>query len=205
MKKIFLTIAFAGMAWVANAQTSQGRLFINGTFSVSSQTVERDDDERESSLQFAPAVGYFIADRFALGLGFGLSTNRNEDTNGNTRVIASSSGFSVAPFARYYVPTANEKFQFFAQGTFAFGSSRGSVRTETPNSTITVESNPTRTLDFSISPGFAYFPSDHWALELRFRGFYIESVNPDGNDNNRTEVGLNVNSLSPSLGLSYFF
>ncbi len=193
------------MAWAANAQTDQGRLFVNGALSVSSQSVERDDDERRSDFTFAPAVGYFIADRFALGLGLNLSTSRSEDTNGNTRVVSSTSGFSIAPFARYYVPTANEKFQFFAQGTFAFGSNRNRVRTETPNSTVTVDGNPTRTLDFSISPGFAYFPSDHWALELRFRGFYINSVNPDGNDNNRTEVGLNVNSLAPSLGLSYFF
>ncbi len=201
MKKIIL--AFAAMASVMGlqAQTNQGRLFINGQVSVYSQSVERDDDEKESGVAIIPSVGYFVADKLAIGIGLGISSNKSQDVINNTKVSQTSSQVIIAPFARYYVPTGGDKFHFFAQARVGVG--LGNTKTKTGSNTQ--ESGKYTTIDFAISPGFAYFPSDHWSVELAFRGFYINANNPEGNDNNTTTIGLNVNSLAPSVGVSYFF
>lgn len=201
MKKIILTLAVFASVMTAHAQTDQGRLFINGQFGFSSRSVERDEDEKTSSFDFSPNIGYFIADRFAIGLGLGIGTRKSEDVVANVETSTTTTNFSIAPFARYYVPTAGEKFHFFAQATLGLGFESG----ETRAGSVTVDFPRTQTVDFSIAPGFAYFPSDHWSLELALRGLYVNSRNPENDNNNSTEIGLNVNSLSPRLGISYFF
>jgi outer membrane protein len=201
MKKVILAFAAMVATIGVQAQTNQGRLFINGQISAYSQSVERDDDEKASGVALTPSVGYFVADRFAIGLGLGIESQRSEDIINNTERSETSSQVTIAPFARYYVPTSNDKFHFFAQARLGIGFGN----TKTKNGSVTVESGKYQAIDFAISPGFAYFPSDHWSVELSFRGLFINSNNPDGNDNNTTTVGLGVNSLAPSVGVSYFF
>ncbi len=205
MKKLIFALAAMASVVTLQAQTGQGRLFINGQFTVSSQSFEADDDFKNTEFAITPSIGYFIADKFALGLGIGYEGQRTDDVDGNVRRSITSGGVIVAPFGRYYVPTAGDKFHFFAQTRLRLGFGNTKNETRTQSSSVTVESRRYQNIDFAISPGFAYFPSDHWSVELAFRGFYINSNNPEGNDNNSTTVGLGVNSLDPSLGVSYFF
>ncbi|MDJ1479923.1 outer membrane beta-barrel protein [Cytophagaceae bacterium YF14B1] len=204
MKKIFIAAIAMISAMTANAQVEQGKLFINGQFGVSSTSYENISNTKSSTFTFIPSVGYFLSDKFAIGLGIGGSTSRTKNTDNNTTSIYNQ--IKVAPFARYYIPTSGDKFSFFAQGSLAFGVGKEKFK----NNSNTSTGEKINTTDFAISPGFVYFPSSHWGVELTLRGFYIEARNSNDNsagnyDNNKTTIGLDVNSLSPSLGISYFF
>ncbi|MDJ1501687.1 outer membrane beta-barrel protein [Xanthocytophaga agilis] len=204
MKKIFIAAIAMISAMTATAQVEQGKLFINGQFGVSSKSYEANSNYKYSSFALTPSVGYFVSDQFAVGLGLGFTTTKNKYINNTNVVTETTPTVNVSPFVRYYIPTSGDKFHFFAQSRLGFGFGKEKTKTEFANSTNTTESK-VNTIDFSISPGFAFFPSSHWATELTLRGFYINSVNPQGGNNNNTTIGLDVNSLSPSLGISYFF
>ncbi|MDJ1467255.1 outer membrane beta-barrel protein [Cytophagaceae bacterium DM2B3-1] len=203
MKKIFIAAIAMISAMTANAQVEQGKLFINGQFGVSSTSYKADSDHKKSSFTLMPSVGYFVSDQFAVGLGVGVSTNKDKNTTSNVTTTTTDSYVSIAPFVRYYIPTAGDKFHFFAQSRLGFGF--GKEKTKYSNTSVTLE-DKTNYINFNISPGFAYFPSSHWSLELLLNGFYIDSQKNPNNDNSGvTTVGLDVNSLVPNVGISYFF
>jgi opacity protein-like surface antigen len=198
MKTFLFVLAFAFSFIVSNAQTGRGKLFVGGDVGFSSSTEQRGTltDRRETDFSVVPSVGYFVVDNLAIGLGVGYSQRRTE-LSANDKVI--NSGFVLAPFVRYFIATAGDKFFFTPQ--FRVGMRFGNTRTETAT---TVDAR-TQTFDVSLSPGFTYFPSDKWALDFRIRGLYFESVNPEGTRNNTTNFGLSVNSLNPTVGINYFF
>lgn len=203
MKKIFIGVALMLSAMTVNAQIGQGKLFINGEFGISSKSFENDSDHKYSTVSITPSVGYFITDQFALGLGVGISSTRDKNTNNTVTITDAYSRINISPFARYYVPTAGDKFHFFVQSRLGFAFDSRNYKTESGNNSVT-RTTKENSINFRISPGFAYFPSDHWSVELLLKGFYIDQENPSGTSK-ETTVGLNINSLSPSIGVSYFF
>jgi hypothetical protein len=81
----------------------------------------KEEGEGPSSIQinFAPKVGYFIVDNFALGIGldYTFSTVREPNTD-----RTNDSDLLFGPYARYYLPVGND-MSFFFEADFGFGTS----------------------------------------------------------------------------------
>jgi hypothetical protein len=175
----------------AQAQTSHGNIMLGGDFSITSSKQETGgEDIKTTTFEFSPSAGYFVIDNLAVGLDLSFSSETQEDDK--------ESSFLVGPFARYYKFTSNEKFAFYGQTGFMFGS----LKDEPDGADETKGS----LFNFYISPGFSYFFNEKWALDLRLQGISYTSYDPnkDNDDDKRSEFTFGVEFFNPSLGFRYY-
>lgn len=100
-----------------NAQITKGNWMVGGTFSynklenTSSNTIV----DKESILTIKPMVGYFLKDKFALGL-------RSEFYNSNATIIGSNRNsffrLELGPYLRYYFFPVNNRLNLFSESAF---------------------------------------------------------------------------------------
>ena len=197
MKKVtFLFLLLSAFVITSvKAQTSQGNMMVGGTLSLSTTSYQSNSDFETSSTTFSPGFGYFVADNLAVGADLLFSSGTTDNGVNKTE----TNDFAFGPFARYYKYTSNDKFAFYGQAKFTYGTGKTDV---TPGG-----ETKTATTTFAISPGFAYFFNEHWALDFSIRGLEVRSHDPnrDGNDDKQTTITFNVSSFSPSLGFRYHF
>jgi outer membrane protein len=196
MKRTIALVAFfIIVTGYAHAQTSAGNMMVGGALRIYSSGEQSNDDYDYSEFQFAPSFGYFISDNFAIGLNLAIATRKQD----NGFALTKYTDFSAGPFARYYKFTSNEQFAFFAQASINFGTGTIDV---TPGG-----ETKTSSLNFNVSPGFAYFFNNHWAAELSFSGLSVGSYDPnkDVDDDKNTYVVFDIRSFSPSIGARYHF
>lgn len=197
MKKLLLTLsAVAVLGLVANAQTEKGKFMLGGQVSYQGQSI-KDSDAKSNEFSIIPNVGYFVADNIAVGTGIGYSWAENKNT-ANTKNTNSS--FVLAPFGRMY--SNNEgPVKFFGQLTvpMAWG-------TQEVNGDKTAT---TANYGVELAPGVAYFPTSNLGIEFKVRGlFYNNGSTTDEATDAKTTVnsyGLNVNSLAPTVGVTFHF
>lgn len=194
-KSLIVACALVLGTTLTYGQTSSGNMMVGGGLEFESVSYKNGSSNNESNVTFSPSFGYFVSDNLAVGATLVVGSYRDGTGSGKTV----TSRFGLGPFARYYIPTSNDRFCFFGQAQLTFISGK----TDPPSGRVT-KSNE---IDFALSPGFAYFFNDHWAVEFAIRGFGIRSVNPDTDedDGKYTEVGFGLNSLSPSIGFRYHF
>ena len=179
MKHVLIFTFFTAlMSFSAFAQTEQSAKFIGGTFQISITSNEVSDNTT-SSFVFNPQFGYFLKDQWAVGSGLGLSVN----SNGDTDVF-----FSISPFTRYYFPVVEGTFFIFGEAGFTVGFG-----------------DEYSSFGLSAEPGFAFFPSERWAVELGFNLLSFGFTNPEGSNNNGSNFSFGSSTFSPSLGVYFFF
>lgn len=197
MKKIWMTfILIGGLFSLAEAQTVQGTFTVGGGVSFSSGKDQNPYGEiKSSTFSFRPSLGYFVVDNLAVGVNLGLTSGKQEQ--GGTTFKTSE--FQVGPFARYYVFTSNERFAFMAEAAVLFGSDKQ----EYSNGGEQKGSSTT----FYLSPGFTYFLTDRWGLDLQLQGISFYSSDPNKDVDNDKESGVTIGAefFNPVLGVRYFF
>ncbi len=208
MKTSALTLVALGICLLAQAQTEQGNLFISGSISIVNKAEQANKDLKNNSFAFLPSVGYFVADRLALELNVGYSSSAYStviNTGGDPSIILLSQTdktLSVGPAVRYFIATGNEKFFFSPRLSVLVGFTNSNIK-----STTTSESSTVKYTDYtaSLSPGFSYFPTTHWGINLNVGGlsYLIEHPN-DTSDSNTSTFNFNLFS-NTSIGVSYFF
>ncbi len=215
-----LLIMSCGFCFTAFSQVQQGSFFLNTQLGYRSSESKKqwiDNWDLKSgyiqslsgTASIRPAIGYFIADKIALGLGVGFSQSRTKNefhssipTIQDPLIVGkfTENTVWVNPFARYYVSTKNDKLFFFVQGGVNVAvSQQRTIQLGSPTEAYQYEN---MTLGAELSPGFAFFPTPNWGFELLLRGMYLGY---DEVGDEWTGVRLGRGSLSPSLGLSYFF
>lgn len=192
MKKSIVLFALISTTFFVKAQTSTGNMMVGGTLSVSSTNYGGNNDAKYSSFTLAPSFGYFLKDNFVIGASVSLSNSK--DNNGLTETRRN--GFGVGPFARFYKFSSNEQFAFFGNASVGFGGTR--VEGTGADSRV-------NTISFSLSPGFAYFFSEHWAAELGFAGLRIQNSKDPNASGGTTTIDFNISSFTPNLGIRYHF
>lgn len=195
MKKLFLTLV-AGVAltsMVSAQSTDKGKWMLGGNISYDIEKVE-DADGNTQQYSILPQVGYFVQDNLALGLGIGYHGSYQKMGTDDS----SQGEFAIAPFVRHYQGDGDLKF--FTQLSVPMG--WGTVH-ENGDKTHTSER-----YGAAISPGVAYFPSSRVGIELSVRGLYYEYSSLEAENGSKVGVnhfGLNSNSFSPSIGVSFYF
>lgn len=184
MKKLLLLSAVAvfGLSNV-NAQDEatektfgfeKGNIIVEGNLGFSSST-DTDSDEsgdlfesKNSTFSFNPKAGYFISEKFALGLQLSLNSSKMEDTvlaiNPNITEETKVSTFGAGVFARYYFLDLGERFKTY--GEFGLGFASGNVETTETGLTDPLTDYDTTTFGAGVSLGINYFVSECFAINF---------------------------------------
>jgi len=194
--------------------TNKGNFIIGGTlgFSSATSTVDIDDGSTSVSgegstatqLNFAPAIGYFFANNFALGIGLDYTLNSTKDpidpTDSNTEFSNTlDSDLLFGPFARYYFPLSDDK-AFFVETTFGFGSTLDEF--DTAQGT---QSSSTNVMVLGIGPGFTIFSSNAIGIEALVKYNFARSNANIDIGSVSTEITTVTNQVDFSVGLQFYF
>ena len=109
------------------SQITKGNWLVGGNASYSQKkfSIATNAMYKQTDLQITPLVGYFLMDKFAVGLNPSLDFVKisvGSDGPSTNTII------SVGPFVRYYFLEADKIFNLFGQGSYAYGSNTGKVQ-----------------------------------------------------------------------------
>ena len=213
MKKILQSALAAALllgAGAAQAQLSAGHILLTGSAGYSSEKDGVGDNSRiYSTGEVSPQAGYFIVDNLAIGvrLSYGGSSferkMKSQDTTWSEKNTTTAIDFG--PFVRYYKPVG-EHAAFFGQLAAGFGSSTEKREYSGPNfpGQPTFKDKKYSMLAAGLSPGFTFFPTDHFGLEVSMGGLmYSKSKLKDKPDNSTDtwEDDSTATSLEARFGL----
>jgi hypothetical protein len=220
-KGTILLGANLGIGSVNNAQSfiNQGVPASNNYGNINSSTY--------SSLVITPSVGYFIFDKFAVGLSAGYSQNKTESSTSNTQGISqgpqytdnySTVNYSISPYARYYFPLG-EKAAIFTQLSVGYAYTLGKTESTTNDFvnplSVTKFKSDGQTFFVSFFPGFSYSVTHHFSLELSIGSLAYTSTKtnstPDATNNtggtvqtsSSSGLALNLTTSSVLFGFKY--
>lgn len=224
MKKIILTVAAVFAFGFANAQDkketkgfgfSEGNIMLEGNLGFSSSTstdsFNGNDtaEEKLSSFNFNPKVGYFFSDKFAFGVELNLLSGKEENTAfGTPNVVTEDkiNGFGAGVFARYYFLNLGERFKTYTEAGLGFNSAKAER-----NGTETGKANG---FGLGIDLGINYFVTENFAINFGLSDVLsynsAKSEDPAGNETKANEFNGNFNVFNnffdtPQFGLTYKF
>lgn len=113
MKKLFFATLFVSSVSAAFSQgnINEGDWMLGGDAAITSTKM---GDDKTTSFNLAPNIGYFFINNFAGGLKADVSSVKYTSD-------FKSSSFAIAPFIRYYFLPATQKVNLFADASFGFG------------------------------------------------------------------------------------
>lgn len=119
-KFILLTVFSSFFNYGANSQITQGNWLVGGnaTFSKLQSSSTAAAQFKQTNFQINPLVGYFLKDKFVVGLNPSLLYGSNSVGNSNTII-------KIGPFMRYYFLDPENIFNLFAQSNYSYGSITG--------------------------------------------------------------------------------
>jgi len=180
MKKILMTMAAALMAVTMNAQ-----VYVGGSLAFEAWSSQKNaGDKSETVFKIMPEIGYNLNEEWAIGTVIGYQNDKFKGING-----VSESAFSIAPYARYTYAKPG-KVSLFVDGGLSFTSATKADWTE---------------IAIGFMPGIAVSLTDNLSFvsHLGFIGW--DQLNPDGDDNNTSKFGLNLDATNITFGLYYNF
>ncbi|QNL48911.1 outer membrane beta-barrel protein [Olivibacter sp. SDN3] len=196
MRRLFLTLTTAfALAFSANAQTEQGKLFLGGSVGYNYNKVNGSDHSSQG-FNITPNIGYFVSDNFAIGTGIGYAYSQSYNSND---LKVQQGAFTVSPFARAY--KGNEMFKFFGQLSvpMSWGNEKIDGTKTSTNAHYGVQ----------LSPGVAFFPHKNVGIELGVRGLYYGNNRVEnestGNKVISNSFGLASDFFAPQLGVQFYF
>lgn len=133
MKRLLVLLATAGIVSVTHAQLSKGQWIVGGNAGFSYSDTHEEfkyvtASNKSSSLQLSPVAGYFVLDKFCIGLRpraewLRIKTNGVEYINGDEAVYTSdskSTTLGIGPFVRYYFLPKGNKINLVADAGYAY-------------------------------------------------------------------------------------
>jgi outer membrane protein len=204
MKKIILTVAAVFAMTFANAQEkeakgfgfSEGNVFLEGNLSYSS-TNDKNSEVKTSNLSFNPKVGYFISDKFAVGINLGIGSGKTTEPNEDD---IKTSNFNVGAFGRYYFLDLGERFKTYTEFGFDI----------TSNKQGDEDYQKSNGLSVGAGLGMNYFVTPKMAISFGLSNVlsYQSSKTKADGDDGQSSFGANVNVFknffdTPTFGLLY--
>jgi len=224
MKKLIFGVLTMVLFFTGKAQTDAGDLFVGGGLNIGGTSFFNPDSSgffkgNGFNFRFAPEVGYFVADNFALGvsLAFETTTMKTYDFMflglKEQKVVANGIGGGI--FGQYFVELDRELFLSF-RGSLGYAYFRGETTITTPgfgSSEPIVNvggSFVNHSFLFVVAPTIEYFVNDNVALSLGFGNLYFINSwvkNLDLNNpvyQSQKDFGLNLDFSSLTFGVKFF-
>lgn len=143
-----------------------------GKLSFSSQNYINDEKIKETSFRLSPRIGYFVADRWAIGLSPSFEAGSTEiPSYGKDKYNELGLGIN----SRYYLMENKNKTNFFAEAGYSFGGAQFN-----DDDRIGVNG-------YNLGLNFVYFKNPFVALEL---GFEYGSKKYEDEDERINKFGL---------------
>lgn len=174
MKKTLLILGVMAIGVSAFAQ--QGSKWLGGALSFNS-----DEDAaglKSSGFSISPRFGYYLNDKWAIGIGLGYSTSSVENSATSE---TTTSGIGIVPFIRCNCVEAG-KFVFFGQAELGYTSYESEFTTQVGPANVSTKTDYSAT-GLSINPGVAYNINESFAVELimpNIFDYYSYSGDRDG-------------------------
>jgi len=172
---LLTSVLFIG---AANSQLFvSGHLLLNTTSSESTAGGTTAEGNSTLNFELVPKVGFFLSDKFAIGMGLGIETGKTT-IPGVTETVIKSRDIIINPFARYYFANFGD-VSLLAEGglDLSLGSSKttaGGISTDGPTETdITIY----------VAPAISYDLSDNFSIEASIGEISYELKN------DKTDVG----------------
>lgn len=171
MKKILLSLAVLATGAAAQAQEqtfgfNQGDILLEGSLQANTQD-DRAETIRRSNFNFTPKAGYFVSDKFAVGLGLNIGASNVEDYNdvnaNYEEARFSTVGFEV--FGRYYIADM-KRFQPYAELGIGYDSSKRETIIVTDDVTVNTELPKYNQFGVNATLGFNYFVTPKIAINF---------------------------------------
>ena len=131
IKKIVMLSAFLITGFLANAQLDKGVWLVGGSgnffsykLQIKSQYVDYPNGHYTDIL-ISPDIGYFVADRIAIGLRPTFSSSNGEVTS---TITSNQRQFFAGPFIRYYFLNPEKQFNILTDMCYQLGVSREGPR-----------------------------------------------------------------------------
>lgn len=182
MKKLVLSVmAVAAFGFAANAQEKEkpsfgfqeNNVFIEGTFQLSDVKVTDKTnvgvDEKVTTFQVNPKIGYMLNDKFAVGvsLGFGkIGANDDMFDGANMGDAAYVKTTYAGAFARYYFLELGNRFKTYTEVGIGFSQGKADVLGEDVKATG---------IQAGIDLGFNYFLTENLAVAFNLGNVFSYS------------------------------
>ena len=185
MKKVLFAAVAVFAFGIANAQEdtksfgfNEGDIILEGNLGFSS-TNDKNTEEKTSSFNFNPKVGYFMADNLAIGLELMVGSNKEEVAGVDTD---KNSNLGVGAFARYYFMDLGERFKPY--GEFGLGFNSGKQ---------TLADVKYSGIGAGVGLGVNYFVTEKIAINFALTDILSYSSNKYDGGENVTEFNGNLN------------
>ncbi|UIR57241.1 porin family protein [Sphingobacterium sp. SRCM116780] len=209
MKKLLLTLtAVAGLTFASNAQEfgfKKTDFIIEGNLSANTSD-DKGDKEKTSTFNFNPSVGYFVSDKFAVGLDFNFGNHKETDYSGSEDTYAKSNKFGVGAYGRYYFLELGSRFKTYAQLAAGYNQTTGEIN----NGTTTVDIPKSKGFGAGAGLGVNYFVTSNIAINFGLTDLLsYHSEKPEGGKSQNT-FNANINSFNnffdtAKFGLTFKF
>lgn len=105
--------------FAANAQITKGNWMVggNGDFSITKTERGGTNTLKSTHLRVTPNVGYFVLNKFAVGLS-GLLDYQKQKASYSGSPSNSQTYYSLGPFARYYFLSAENQLNVFSEVSY---------------------------------------------------------------------------------------
>jgi hypothetical protein len=147
-------------------------------------------------INIAPAIGYFLIDNFAAGLGADFTLNSVTEPNKDK---TEDSDILFGPFARYYFQVT-DNVAFFLVGNFGFGNSKDEQIVGEAKQKIS-----TNVLAVGTGPGITVYSKGGFGIEAILKYNYAQSKFDTTIGGVSTNTKTRTNQFSLSLGMQYYF
>lgn len=221
MKHVVIGALLVLAGGTVQAQTAKGRVLLGGGLGYyeTNSSLAPIGSSSGNSLRIttgtvAPQVGYFLTNKLVVGPALVLNWQRNE-TSGYDQLSAyrnttRRNTLDVGPYARYY-QLLGEKFGFFGQLNLMYVRQYGRITSTQPNTYS--QSERLRGGYATLQPGFVYFPTSKFGLELLcgYFGYFRSRTQSDSaqpgaptyTSHNR-EFRADLNLAALRLGASFY-
>ena len=180
MKKILMTMVAVFAAMNMNAQ-----VYVGGSLAIEAWSSQvKAGDKSETVFKIMPEIGYNLNEDWAIGTVIGYQSDKFSGING-----VSESAFTIAPYARYTFSKLG-KVNLFVDGGVDFTSASKADWTE---------------LAIGFKPGLSISLTDNLSFVSHIGFIGWDQLNPDGDDNNISKFGLNLDGMNISFGMYYNF
>ncbi len=211
MKKL-ITIVLSIITSVGlQAQPQQGSIRLSGSlkFDASSSEFKNGttvDGPKTSHYTVNPCGSYFINDKFEVGLGIGISGEKEEDANSFGTSEYTSSLFMVMPFAQYN-GMINEKLFCTGRGMVdvGFGSYEDKF---TDTSGSTTQKGDISSFSVGLTPGLEYWPSEKISINFQLGDLSYTSTTQKadaGGEFTENDFRFKYGAKRVGVGASYLF
>lgn len=196
MKKIVLSLAVLVMGVAAQAQEggfgfNQGDVLLEGNIQVNSTKESGETNgftatQKQNNTNFSPKAGYFINDKFALGVQLGVFSGKETTTLPTGTNEVKQNGFYAGVFGRYYFLDLGQRFKTYTE----LGLGMNNYKEET-NGTETQKNSGFST---GLGLGINYFVTPKIAINFGLSDVLSFSTSKDKNTDVKTdEFNANVN------------